>query len=541
MTGPSLRAFVRTLLIGVVGAAPVLAQEAAPPQSGWEGASDDEDDLEVPAGSSETTEDATGSPGSAPGTSAGDGAPQGGTQGSAADSSSASSAPAPSAAPAEEPQQEAQAADAQQGSAQASASLSGGAGAFQATAPVGEGEKAPRTLVAEGSNYWRPLRRGLTWWGFVQAQYRQNQLSEDQLAQGGTPLNQNQFELRRARLRIDHGWEYAAATLELDASTMNGLEVGVRRAEASLLYRGEDDSLPPLFVLTAGVTDLPFGAEIGESQRDRVFMERSIGSLALFPSEADIGVRAWGAYRFVNYAVAVVNGQPLAQQKFARDPNAAKDIVGHFGARGNLSDDLQIEGGLSFYKGTGFSPGRDATKDQIVWIDDNNNGIAEPYEFFGVTGSAAQPSRNFDRWALGLDLGASLTTPLGLTRLQSEVAVASNLDRGLLVSDPVLAGRDARQLVLTVSLVQQLTDYGLVGLRAAFYDPDSDLVEQRTGVFHTKNQTFWVLSPAVGLTLPSGRLVAQYDFVKDYLGRDSRGVPSNAKNDQFTVRLQVDL
>src|SRR5690606_3008156 len=251
--------------------------------------------------------------------------------------------------------------------------------------------------------------------------YRQNQLSEDQLAQGGTPLNQNQFELRRARLRIDHGWEYAAATLELDASTMNGLEVGVRRAEASLLYRGEDDSLPPLFVLTAGVTDLPFGAEIGESQRDRVFMERSIGSLALFPSEADIGVRAWGAYRFVNYAVAVVNGQPLAQQKFARDPNAAKDIVGHFGARGNLSDDLQIEGGLSFYKGTGFSPGRDATKDQIVWIDDNNNGIAEPYEFFGVTGSAAQPSRNFDRWALGLDLGASLTTPLGLTRLQSEV------------------------------------------------------------------------------------------------------------------------
>ncbi len=121
------------------------------------------------------------------------------------------------------------------------------------------------------------------------------------------------------------------------------------------------------------------------------------------------------------------------------------------------------------------------------------------------------------------------------------MAVASNLDRGLLVSDPVLAGRDARQLVLTVSLVQQLTDYGLVGLRAAFYDPDSDLVEQRTGVFHTKNQTFWVLSPAVGLTLPSGRLVAQYDFVKDYLGRDSRGVPSNAKNDQFTVRLQVDL
>lgn len=407
--------------------------------------------------------------------------------------------------------------------------------------PAGR-QKGPRSLIAEGSNYWRPVRRGLAWWGFVQAQYRHNQLSEDQLAPGGAPLNQDQFELRRARLRIDHGWEYASATLELDASSMNGLEVGLRRAEASLLYRGsEDDELPPLFVLTAGVTDLPFGAEIGESQRDRVFMERSIGSLALFPTEADIGLRAWGAYRFLNYALAVVNGQPLTHDKFPRDPNAAKDIVGHVGARGELLDDLQVEGGLSFYKGTGFSPGRDATKDQIVWIDDNNNGVAEPSEFFGVTGSSALPSRNFQRWALGLDLGFSLTSPWGVTRLSSEAVVAANMDRGLLVSDPVLAGLDARQLVLTLALVQQITDYGLVGVRAAFYDPDSDLIEQRAGVFHTKNQAFWVLSPAVGVTLPHGRLVAQYDFVQDYLGRDQRGVPTNAKNDQFTLRLQVDL
>src|SRR5690606_21809703 len=163
-----------------------------------------------------------------------------------------------------------------------------------------------------------------------------------------------------------------------------------------------------------------------------------------------------------------------------RDPNAAKDIVGHVGARGDLSQAVQVEGGLSFYKGTGFSPGRDATKDRVVWIDDNNNGIAEPYEFFGATGSAALPSRNFDRWALGLDLGVLVTSPLGTTRLQSEVAIASNMDRGLFVSDPVLAGRDAQQLVLTLSLVQQVTDYGLVGVRAAYYDPDSDLVEQRT-------------------------------------------------------------
>jgi hypothetical protein len=407
--------------------------------------------------------------------------------------------------------------------------------------PVG-GADAPRSLVAEGSNYWRPIRRGLSWWGFAQAQYHSSQLSEDQLAPGGAPLNRNQFELRRARLRIDHGWENAAATFEMDGSTVNGLAIGVRRAEASLLHRGDgDDDAPPLVVVTAGITDLPFGAELGESQRDRVFMERSIGSLALFPSEADIGLKVWGAYRFVSYAAAVVNGQPLSGSGFARDPNAAKDVVARVGARAPIRDDLRLDGGLSVYTGRGFSPGRDATKDSIVWIDENNSGTAEPYEFIGVTGSAAIPSRNFDRWALGLDLAAALDTRLGQTRLSGEVVVASNMDRNLLVSDPVLISRDARQLLLTLSLVQQITDYGLIGFRAAYYDPDSDLIEQRAGVFHLRDQTFWVLSPTVGLTLPHGRLVAQYDFIRDFLGRDERGVPTDVRNDQLTIRLQVDL
>ncbi|MBX3213109.1 MAG: hypothetical protein KF850_13830 [Labilithrix sp.] len=409
------------------------------------------------------------------------------------------------------------------------------------TAPAARSD-APPSLVAEGSNYVRPIRRGLAWWGFVQAQYQRNDLSEDQLAPGGEPLNQDEFSLRRARLRIDHGWENAAATLEMDASTLGGVRIGPRRAEASLLYRGaEDDTITPRLVLTAGITDLPFGAEIGESQRDRVFMERSIGSTALFPSEADIGVKLWGAYRFLNYAVAVVNGQPLFDAAFPRDPVAAKDIVGRVGARAPVDPSLVVEGGVSFWNGTGFSPGRDATKASVTWIDDNNNGFAEPHELQGVTGSAAVPSQTFRRWALGLDLGASKRTALGVSRLSGEVAVASNLDRALLVSDPILSGADVRQLVLSVAAVQQITDYGLVGFRAAYYDPNSDVFEQRAGVFHIKDESFWVLSPTLGLTLSHGRLVAQYDVVADQLARDDRGVPTNAKNNQLTLRLQVDL
>lgn len=411
-----------------------------------------------------------------------------------------------------------------------------------ATAPVSKEEIAPRSLVAEGSNYVRPLRNGLRWWGFVQAQFQTNQDSEDQLNAEGEPLNQDQFGVRRARLRIDHGWENAFATLELDAGTLNGPNIRLRRAEASLLYRGgAPDDVVPLFVLTGGVTDIPFGAEIGESQRDRLFMERSIASTALFANEADLGVKLWGGYKFLNYAVAVINGEPLGQDGFPRDPNAHKDIVGHVGASALLRDNLRLDGGLSFYTGQGFAPGSTATKDSLTWVDDNANGVAESYEILGVTGSSALPSQNFSRWALGLDLGTSVVTPIGLSRVQGEVVIATNLDRTILPSNPVLTGSDARQTGLSLSLTQQITDYGVVGFRAAFYDPNSDLFEQRAGVTHLRNQTYWVLTPVVGVTLSHGRLIAQYDFVQDQLGRDDQGVPTDVRNDQFTLRLQVDL
>ncbi len=46
----------------------------------------------------------------------------------------------------------------------------------------------------------------------------------------------------------------------------------------------------------------------------------------------------------------------------------------------------------------------------------------------------------------------------------------------------------------------------------------------------------------VGFRLPGrARLIFQYDFVHDYLGRDSVGAPADAKNDVYIGRLQVDL
>ena len=396
-------------------------------------------------------------------------------------------------------------------------------------------------IEAEGSNYRRPLRLGFGIWGFVQAQYSANQISEDQLDADGQSLNQDGFAVPRARVRLDHGWKYAFATIELEAGTVDA-PVRLRRAEASLLYRGAvPDNKTPLIVLTGGITDIPFAAELAESQRDRLFLERSLPSQAIFPSNADLGAKLWGAYEFLDYSVALINGEPLGHSGWPRDPNAAKDVTGRVGAQAQLGDVGLLKGGVSFYVGKGFSPGTPATKDTLQWVDLNSNGVVDSGEIQGLTGSSAIESQNFNRFAAALDIGTTWVLPWGPLQAGGELFVASNLDRGLVPNDPITSGADSRQLGASAFLQQGITKWVLLGVRGSFYDPNSNIVEQREGDFHLKNQQFGELSPSLAVLIDRARLTGQYDFVFDHLGRDSAGVPSNVANNRFTIRLQVDL
>lgn len=401
-----------------------------------------------------------------------------------------------------------------------------------------------RATGREGSgkhrlDYRRALPRGLGLSGFVQAQYQGSQLSEDQLDSDGHSLNLDTIGVKRARLTLDHGWQYAFVTLEIDGSSFGGASVRLRRAEASLLYRGSvpDDVTPPV-VLTAGLTDVPFGAEVAESQLDRLFMEQSLPSRALFPTPADLGVKVWGAYGALEYAVALVNGEPTS---VSVDPNAAKDLVGRVGAYVEPLDALDLTGGVSFYVGKGFSPGSAPSKDSSVWIDLNGNGVAEPSEIQGITGSSPVPSENYQRFAVGVDAGVDVALPVGPLNLGGEVFASSNMDRGLLPNDPIVSGADSRQFGASFFATQTFVRHFHVGFRGAFYDPNSNLIEQRAGVFHLRDQTFWELSPVVAVSVAGARLSAEYDFVIDKLGRDAAGVPTDVRNNHFTVRLQVEL
>lgn len=396
--------------------------------------------------------------------------------------------------------------------------------------------------------------------GYVQAQFETSQLSEDQLQQGGLPLNQDRFLVRRARVRLDRSWQWAHAAIEIDGNTTRGATFGLRRAEASLVYRNaRDASQPPWVRVTAGLSEIPFGYELTDSSRSRVFMERSTGSLALFPGEPDVGVRVSGGVGFFRYVVSAINGEPIddrpGRAALVRDPNASKDLVARVGVDTPLlaeshgpgaetSNVLSLRGGVSFLTGKGFHPGADATKNEVVWRDLNENGVLDAGELTAVPAAAATPSQSFGRWAVGLDLGVTLETRrFGRTRVYGELFAAQNADRGVFAADPIATGSDVREVGYYIALLQDVTRYGVVGFRVDRYDPNADFLDKRVGRLVPADASITTLSPLVGLTLEEAhvRVLFQYDVIADKLARDASGVPTDLQNNQLTLRVQGEL
>ncbi len=392
-----------------------------------------------------------------------------------------------------------------------------------------------------------PKAPNLSIGGYLQSQYEEHAESEDQLSQSGETLNLDRFVLRRARLRMAADYDYAGAYLELNGSTSGGnLAVDVHRAEARLRYQpeGEDRALAQA---TLGLTKIPFGYELVQSSSQRLFMERALVIRSLFPGTTDLGLVLGGSYKWFNLSLAVMNGEPRGGAvKFAgRDPNQAKDLLIRVGAdTAQLGSDapFSVSGNVSVLTGKGFSPGQPATKARIEWTDVNEDGVIQGFEQTPIPGRAATRSQNFNRWAVGADLQLAYRTSLGATRLLGEVILAQNLDRNLFVNDPTLTGFDTRQFGYYAAIVQELGEYAIAGFRYDYYDPNANSLDTRRGAIVPASMTIETFSPVVGLVLPDvASLTFQYDFVRDHLARDERGIPTDLANDAWTLRLQVKM
>jgi hypothetical protein len=327
--------------------------------------------------------------------------------------------------------------------------------------------------------------------------------------------------------------------LEFDGNTVNGTTARIIDAEASVKLPGEAGA-PPLLMLTMGLFKIPFGFEILQSDRDRLFMERSLAERALFPGEFDVGIRLSGGWQFVRYAIAVQNGEPLGEKTWpGRDPNNAKDVTGRLGVE-TVVEGLGVTAGVSALSGTGFHPGTPSTKTTVQWNDRNQNGIVDPGEITAVPGMAALPSRNFNRFAYGADLSLSLTTPgVGKTTLYGEVYLAQDLDRGVVPADPFGAlSRDMREIGAYAALTQELGPYFAAGVRYDYYNPDADSSDPAY-LLVPSSFAFNTLSVVAAGFLGPTRFSLEYDRNRNHSGRDAAGNPTNLKSDLVILRGQV--
>jgi hypothetical protein len=384
--------------------------------------------------------------------------------------------------------------------------------------------------------------QGFSMGGFAQTDLAVRQSSSDQLNNStGEPLNQDRFVLRRARLRAEIDRGLVTGALELDGNTVNGSQLRVLNAEGTLRIPPAGAG-PSLLGLTVGLFKIPFGWDVIQSDRDRLFLERSIMTQELFPGEYDLGARLAGGWRYIRYALAVQNGEPIGEKTFpVRDPNSAKDVSGRVGVESSLSPMVDFAGGFSGLKGKGFSKGRAATKAGIVWNDRNDNNSLDNGEIDAVPAKSATPSKNFDRHALGADLRVVVRVPgLGATTAYGEITWAKNLGRGSrMLADPIAVDQDLRELGYYLALVQDIGRFLQAGIRYDFYDPNRDSTDQQQARQVPSSQTYESWSFVAGARIPSGRLIAQYDVNRNHNGRTAAGLPTNLADNAFTLRAEV--
>jgi len=408
--------------------------------------------------------------------------------------------------------------------------------------------------AAESKPKEPPVRLRLS--GYVQADaivYRESSVDEINSATG-EPLNENRFTITRGRIRADVTSAILSGALELDANTVQGPSARIFEAEVSARWPGPNAQTTPVVMATLGLMRIPFGADGPNQERGRLFLERATATRALFPGNYDVGARLSGGYRPFRYAVAIMNGEPTGQVFFpGLDTNGAKDIIGRIGIDTFPLAKLHIEGGFSALGGTGLHRGTPSTKDTLVWRDANENGLVEETEVQVIPGTAATPSRNFDRFALAADLRITAKWfSFGSTTIFGEIVRAKNLDRGIQPADPIGAGRDLREMGYQIGLTQEISRFVQVGVRYDRYNPDDDASEQRGKDIVPKDNTYSTLALAAGFRYtPSSwtfgadspfyalRVIVEYDFRSNALGRTSGGLPTTLGDDSFALRGEV--
>ena len=344
--------------------------------------------------------------------------------------------------------------------------------------------------------------------------------------------------IRRGRVRVEAHRDAFSGAVEFDGNTVSGPTARILGAQVGYTL---SDKGQPLLAATAGLFKIPFGAEVPASERDKPFLEPPAFARALCPGNYDAGAMLAGSYGVARWSVALMNGAPVGDAQWkGRDPSSSYDVVGRLGAAIDGPYRSRFEFGVSAITGKGLHAGTPATKDQLQWVDENQDGIVQTTELQVIPGMAAMPSQGFDHKALGADVTVHwCLCVVGTGAAYAEAVIATNLDRGLVYADPIAADRDLRQLGFAVGAVQNLGAHAAVGARYDRYDADRDASEREGVMLVGVNKVFSTLSVMATGRWHDARLMAQYDHEKNPFGRGYNVMPITREADRVTLRAQV--
>lgn len=189
--------------------------------------------------------------------------------------------------------------------------------------------------------------------GYIQAQYRRGDTlggnhEIGNFAGGGFADNsQQEFQLRRTRLKVQYKGNLSVATIQLDCSLK-----GVTIKDAYLKFY---EPWLKSFGLQAGVFDRPFGFEIGYSSSRRESPERSRVIQTLFPKEKDLGAALLIAPDPVilpSLSIFSLSAGLFTGNGIQAESDNNQDFIGRFGvALPFTSINLALDAGASLYYG----------------------------------------------------------------------------------------------------------------------------------------------------------------------------------------------
>ncbi len=289
--------------------------------------------------------------------------------------------------------------------------------------------------------------------------------SNDVIAkQDGTTTNAHRFRLRRTRLRTIYETDVMRVFLQVELLPAGGPTATestiARNAEATGIAHWSKDIKTEV---TGGLYQVPFLAELTESSMVRPWIERTTASQNMFPSERDLGVHARTSLN--NDAIAIdlgiLNGDRLGEKTFtlAPDLNGSKDFFGTATAHVGPITAL-----LSGYVGRGH-----------------------------VVDATALRVKNYSRLGanLGLTFAHTFERKLGETKIMTELGFGKNMDTGVFYPF-ALPGipasfrddvSDRNQRWFYVRLDQEITKWGIAGLRFDTYTPDSSIANSGKDTF----------------------------------------------------------